>query len=204
MAENCWFEHFVEKNFKKQIKKTEKVIRRKGDKSYVRWKSYDNSFNSWINEKNIVWVSEYFPKARPFGGNVNIILDFSRGVVGSSDFAKRTNLPNLKYDVDKLDIDKLKNVPGGLCNLKSKLNKLDIGKLETTPVDLSKRGNVVKNDVAKKTKQDELVINVNVIQTSNTSDLVKKPTITQKLMKSKRKLVVLIRINKLLLKNSIS
>ena len=152
MAENCWFEHFVEKNFKKQIKKTEKVIRRKGDKSYVRWKSYDNSFNSWINEKNIVWVSEYFPKARPFGGNVNIILDFSRGVVGSSDFAKRTNLPNLKYDVDKLDIDKLKNVPGGLCNLKSKLNKLDIGKLETTPVDLSKRGNVVKNDVARKTK----------------------------------------------------
>ena len=83
---------------------------------------------------------------------MNIILDFSRGVVGSSDFAKRTNLPNLKYDVDKLDIDKLKNVPGGLCNLKSKLNKLDIGKLETTPVDLSKRGNVVKNAVAKKTK----------------------------------------------------
>ena len=145
-------ERFVEKNCKKQIKKTEKVIKRKGDKSYVRWKSYDNSFNSWINEKNIVWVSEYFPKARPFGGNENIILDFSRGVVGSSDFAKRTNLPNLKYDVDKLDIDKLKNVPGGLCNLKSKLNKLDIGKLETTPVDLSKRGNVVKNDVAKKTK----------------------------------------------------
>ena len=94
-------------------------------------------------------MSEYFPKARPFGGNVNIILDFSRGVVGSSDFAKRTNLPKLKY---KLDIDKLKNVPGGLCNLKSKLNKLDIGKLETTPVDLSKRGNVVKNAVAKKTK----------------------------------------------------
>ena len=47
-------ERSVEKNCKNQIKKTEKVIKIKGDKSYVRWKSYDNSFNSWINEKNIV------------------------------------------------------------------------------------------------------------------------------------------------------
>ena len=53
--------------------------------------------------------------------------------------------------MDKLDIDKLKNVPSGLSSLKSKVDKSDIGKLETTPVDLSKLGNVVKNDVVKKT-----------------------------------------------------
>ena len=39
------------------------------------------------------------------------------------------DLANLKSDVDKLDIDKLKNVPTNLSNLKSKLDKLDIDKL---------------------------------------------------------------------------
>ena len=32
----------------------EKVIRRKGDKLYVKWKEYDNSFNSWINKNDII------------------------------------------------------------------------------------------------------------------------------------------------------
>ena len=62
---------------------------------------------------------------------------------------KKTYLANLKSDVDKLDIDKLKNIPSGVSNLKSKVDKLDIGKLETTPVDLSKLSTVVKNDVKK-------------------------------------------------------
>ena len=40
-------EHFMKKNFKKQIKKNlEKVIQKKGDKVYVKWKGYDNSFNN--------------------------------------------------------------------------------------------------------------------------------------------------------------
>ena len=32
----------------------EKVIKRKGDKRYVKWKGYDNSFNSWINKNDII------------------------------------------------------------------------------------------------------------------------------------------------------
>ena len=32
----------------------EKVIKRKGDKMYVKWKGYDNSFNSWIDKKDLV------------------------------------------------------------------------------------------------------------------------------------------------------
>ena len=32
----------------------EKVIKRKGDRLYVKWKGYDNSFNSWINKKDIL------------------------------------------------------------------------------------------------------------------------------------------------------
>ena len=60
-----------------------------------------------------------------------------------SEETKKTDLANLKSDVNKLDIDKLKNKPSGLSNLKSKADKLDIDKL----VPLS---NVVKNDVVKK------------------------------------------------------
>ena len=32
----------------------EKVIKRKGDKIYVKWKGYDNSFNSWIDKKDLI------------------------------------------------------------------------------------------------------------------------------------------------------
>ena len=32
----------------------ENVIKRKGDKLYVKWKGYDNSFNNWIDKKHIV------------------------------------------------------------------------------------------------------------------------------------------------------
>ena len=31
----------------------EKVIKRKGDKLYVKWKGYDNLFSSWIDKKDI-------------------------------------------------------------------------------------------------------------------------------------------------------
>ena len=32
----------------------EKVLRNKGDKLYVKWKGYNNSFNSWIDKKHLV------------------------------------------------------------------------------------------------------------------------------------------------------
>ena len=32
----------------------EKVIKKKGDKLHVKWKGYNNSFNSWIDKKDIV------------------------------------------------------------------------------------------------------------------------------------------------------
>ena len=45
--------NFYEKELQKTRQekfKIEKVFKRKGDKLYVEWKGYDNSFNSWINE----------------------------------------------------------------------------------------------------------------------------------------------------------
>ena len=57
---------------------------------------------------------------------------------------RKTDLVNLKSDVNKLDIDKLKNVPSNLSNLKDKVDKLDVEKLIPVPVDLSKLSDVVK------------------------------------------------------------
>ena len=34
--------------------KIEKVLKKKGDKLYVKWKGYDNSFNSWIDKKDLI------------------------------------------------------------------------------------------------------------------------------------------------------
>ena len=48
--------------------------------------------------------------------------------VDTSKCAKKTDLAKLKSNVEKLDIDKLKNVPTNLSNLKSKVDKLDVDK----------------------------------------------------------------------------
>ena len=58
--------------------------------------------------------------------------------VDKSKFAKKVHLASLKFSVDKLDINKLKNVPTDLRNLKSKVDKLDIDNIAPVPVDLSK------------------------------------------------------------------
>ena len=31
-----------------------KVLKRKGDKLYVKWKGYDSRFNSWIDKKDLI------------------------------------------------------------------------------------------------------------------------------------------------------
>ena len=65
--------------------------------------------------------------------------------VDTSSFVLKTNLANLKTEVDTLDIDKL---------------SLD-------PTDLSKQSNVVKSDVVKETVYDKLAAKVNAIDTSD-------------------------------------
>ena len=51
---------FLESFYEKELQKTnqiefriEKIIKRKGDKWYVKWIRYDNSFNSWIDKKDL-------------------------------------------------------------------------------------------------------------------------------------------------------
>ena len=48
---------FYEKGLQKTNQKEfriEKVIKRKGDKLYVELKGYDDSFNSWIDKKDLL------------------------------------------------------------------------------------------------------------------------------------------------------
>ena len=54
-----FYENELQKANQKEFR-IEKVIKRKGDKLYVKWKGYDNSFNSWVDRKYVVQMSEYF------------------------------------------------------------------------------------------------------------------------------------------------
>ena len=84
-------------------------------------------------------MREYFPEPKHLRGRVKVELGLSNYVtkadfknasgVNTSKFAKNVDLIYVKFDVDKLDIDILKNVPTNLSNLKSKVNKLDVNKL---------------------------------------------------------------------------
>ena len=94
-------------------------------------------------------MSQYFPKPyEPFGGDINVKVDLSNystkavikniSRVDTSSFALKTNLANLKTEVDKLDIDKL--VP--------------------VPVVLSKLSDVIENDVIEKTDYNAKITEV--------------------------------------------
>ena len=67
-------------------------------------------------------MSQYFPEPyEPFGGDINVKVHLSNYAkktdsenithVDTSGFALKTNLAHSKTEVDKLDIDKLKNLP---------------------------------------------------------------------------------------------
>ena len=92
-------------------------------------------------------MSKYFPKPfnSHFGDSIKVKIDLSYygtkidiktiSHYDTSSFALKTNLANLKIEVDELDIDKLALVS----------------------VDLSLLSDVIKNDVVKKTVYDKLV-----------------------------------------------
>ena len=116
-------------------------------------------------------MSKYFPKPyEPFGGDINVKVDLSNYAtkkhidniphVDTSKFALKTNLGDLKTEVDKLDIDKLGSLPNNLSKLKTKVDKLDIDKLAPVPTDLSKLSDVVKTEVVKKTEYNAKIKNI--------------------------------------------
>ena len=77
-------------------------------------------------------MSEYLPEPKSLGGRVKVELDLSNyvtkadikkaAVVDIWKFVKKVDLAILKSDVNKLDLDKFKNVPTNLGILQSKLS----------------------------------------------------------------------------------
>ena len=48
-----FYEKGVQKTDQKEFR-IEKVTKKKGDKLCVKWKGYDNCFNSWIDKKDLI------------------------------------------------------------------------------------------------------------------------------------------------------
>ena len=98
-------------------------------------------------------MSQFFPKPyEPFGGDMNIKVDLSN-------YARKADINVSRVDTSSFTLKT------NLANLKSEVDKLDINKLAPVPTDLSKLSNVVKNHVVKKADYNKLVRKVNNIDT---------------------------------------
>ena len=83
-------------------------------------------------------MSNYYPKPhKPFRGDINVQVDLSN-------YATKTDITNISH----LDTS-IFTLKTNLANLKTEVDKLDIDKLVPNPVDLSKLSGVVKNDLIK-------------------------------------------------------
>ena len=92
---------FAKMNFKKQIKnslglKKKKKKRKKCYKLYIKWKGFNNSFNSWIDKKNVVKMGEYFSGWKSLGGRVKVELDFFNDVA-KADLKNATGVHTAKF-----------------------------------------------------------------------------------------------------------
>ena len=106
-------------------------------------------------KRPFIKMTQYFPKPfRRFGCNINVKVDLSN-------YATKTDLKNVTH-VDTSIFARKSN----LASLKTEFDNLDIDKLVPVPVDLSKLGDVVKNDVVTKAVYDKLVPKVHNIDTS--------------------------------------
>ena len=99
-------------------------------------------------------MSQYFPPYRSSGENNKVELDLIS-------YATKTDLKNVTHVYVSSFASKT-----NLANLKNEVDKLDIAKLTPVADSLAKLSNVVKNDVVKKNEYDKLVEKVNNIDTT--------------------------------------
>ena len=94
----------------------------------------------WCNSIgcNCIKMRKYYPKPyKQFGRGVNVKVDLSN-------YATKADIKNISH----VDTFALKT---NLANLKTEVDNLDINKLVPVPVDLNKLSDAVKNNVIKKT-----------------------------------------------------
>ena len=87
-------EEIIASFYEKELQKTnqkesriENVIKRKGNKLYVKWKGYNNSFNRWIDKKDLI-----------------IRVNTFHHIVDNTDTT--VFVLKAKYDTDKSDLEK--------------------------------------------------------------------------------------------------
>ena len=141
-------------------------------------------------------MSEFFPEPKSFGGKVKVELDLSNYAtkadlknatgIDTSSFPKNVDSANLKSNLKKLSIDKLKNVPFSLSNLKSK----EVDKLVPAPVDLSKLSDVVKHNVVKKDVYNVKIKNIEY-KIANINNLATKTTLNAKINEVKDEIPII-------------
>ena len=85
---------------------------------------------------------------------VRVVLDFSNYAT-KKELEHATDIAS-KAEVDKLDINKLINLPNSLNNLETKVDDLYIGTLKTIPVDLKQLRDAVDNEAVRNTKFNTL------------------------------------------------
>ena len=145
-------------------------------------------------------MSEYFPETSCLE-KVKVELDlynyatktnFKNATgINTLSFAKKVDLTSLKSNVNKLNNDKLKNVPTNLINVKSKVDKLDVDKLLPVPVDLSKLSYVIKNDIVKKDVYNAKIKNIED-KITDITNLATKTTLNANKMRLQVKYLVLL------------
>ena len=141
-------------------------------------------------------MTEYFPEPKSLGGKVKFELDLSNYAtkadlknatgIDTSSFPKNVDSANLKSNLKKLSIDKLKNVPFSLSNLKSK----EVDKLVPAPVDLSKLSDVVKHNVVKKDVYNVKIKNIEY-KIPNINNLATKTTLNAKINEVKDEIPII-------------
>ena len=148
-------------------------------------------------------MSQYFLIYRSSGRNIKVELDLSSYAtktdlknvahVGVSSFSFKTNLANLKTEVDKLDIAKLAPVPNDLATLSNVvtndvLKKTVYAKLVTKIDNNDTTGSVLKIKYDTDTSEPERKINDAEKKIPNTNSLLKKTDYNSKITEIENKI----------------
>ena len=100
------------------------------------------------NYKIVYYKMSYYPPYKSSSNNITVELDLTN-------YATKTDLKNITH-VDVGSFASKTNLP----TLKTEVDKIDVNKLKTTPTDLDRLSNLVKNDVVKKTDYNTKVTSI--------------------------------------------
>ena len=165
------FRAFYKKELLKRNQKEirdEILIKRKGDKLYVKWKVLTIHLIVGLIKNILLYKMSYFPVACTRSKNkIKVELDLSHYTT-KSDLKKATDIDTSNF-AKKADLFDLRSK---LINkIFKKLAELDGDRLKPVSVALRRLSDIVDNDVVKKFVYDELVKKVDAIDCSK---LVKK------------------------------